>query len=191
MNSLLNRSIQRSKILNKNILFKSIKQHYQMGLLRQPQHIPIFIIMPETKPKPIIRKPIIEPIIEKTLLVKRKLTIPGPPPNEFDFLNEIELKSVRRMNIIFDERKLNPPPMKKPIMTPNGIRVGKLTIPGPPPNEFDFLKELEMKSIRSMNIIFDERKRNPPMKKPIMTPNGIRVGKLTIPGPPPNEFLNF
>ena len=64
----------------------------------------------------------------------------------------------------------------------------KLVIPRPQINEFDGINRMEIASVERMNRIMDENKRNPPPKKPIMTPDGIRTEKLVMPPPPKDAF---
>ncbi len=123
MNKLFLRTIKRNFVDRR--LINPICKHYQLDIMRQPEYIPIFIILPE---------PIVE---EQVKPVKEKLVIPGPPDNEFDFLNEIELKSVRILNESFANRPKIP--IIKPIITPNSIRTERLVIPGPPRNELKCL----------------------------------------------------
>jgi len=85
----------------------------------------------------------------------RKLVIPGLPKNEL--------------------------PKKKVIMTQVGPRIGKLVIPGLPQNEFYMCERMANRSVERMNEIMKRNKRNLLKKKPIMTPDGIRVGKLVMP----------
>jgi len=141
MNKIFKRIIKRSFVDRR--LINPICKHYQLNIMRQQMQQPIifdsdlFTIFNTNKklfqdePKVPILKPVITPNGVRT----KKLVIPRPPENEYNFFNKLEMESVRKMN----ERFANRPkiPIKKPIMTPNGIRTEKLVISGPSSNEFN------------------------------------------------------
>ena len=188
MNKLFQRTIKRG-IMNRSLLMtRQIRQHYQVELLRHPENTQIIIFDSDFITMINTNQTIIDEIFEQEPeLVREKLVIPGPPVNEFSYTNELEMSSVRRTNMILNEHKRNPP-MKKPIMTPDGIRVGKLVIPGPPSNEFSYINKTEKRSVRLMEEKMAERKRNPIKEKVIMTPDGPRVGKLVMPPAPKDQM---
>ncbi len=129
MNKLFLRTIKRNFVDRR--LINPICKHYQLDIMRQPQIPTQIILIDDLFVQNYLKHIEPEPI-------KEKLVIPGPPENEFDFLNKIELKSVMRMNTIINKNKRNLQ-KKKQIMTPNGIRTEKLVIPGPPRNELNCL----------------------------------------------------
>jgi hypothetical protein len=60
----------------------------------------------------------------------------------------------------------------------------KLVILRAPANEFGYINKMEKLSVQRTNEILDRNKGIPLMKKPVMTPDGIRVGKLVMPPAP-------
>ena len=136
MNKLFLRTIKRQFIDRR--LINPICKHYQLDIMRQSQSIILIddlFIQEYLKPEP--KEPTLKPVRTPNGVRTKKLVIPGPPENEFDMINDMELISVRMLNESFANRPKIP--IKKPIMTPNGIRTGRLVIPGPPSNELNCL----------------------------------------------------
>ena len=168
MNKLLQRTYQRTQWTIYKPIFNSGAKHYQAQMMRQPIQEPIIIFIQE----PIIQEPIIqEPIIQKKQV------------NEWGYIEAKAKEDARKLNEYLENR---PALVKKPIMTPNGIRTEPLVIPGRPVDEF---KNYEARvSVSAMKLNEYLENRPPLVKKPIMTPNGIRTEPLVIPGAPENQF---
>ena len=89
------------------------------------------------------------------------LVIPGAPEGEWDYVEAQAKADARRLCEYLENR---PPPVQKPIITPNGIRTEPLVIPGPAPNDFVFEKQQADRSIALMNKAFAAQGRYPEQK---------------------------
>ena len=138
MNTLFQRIFKQNFVDRR--LISPLCKHYQLDIMREQIHNPIIILLSDFKqyePKSLKKPKLLKPVRIPDGVRTTKLVIPGPPKNEFSFLNKFEMESARKMNESFTNRlKI---PIKKPIITPNGIRIEKLVIPGPPKNEFNCL----------------------------------------------------
>jgi len=184
MNKVFQRVIKRG-ITNKNlVMLRTLRNHYQQQIMIQPIQNPIIII--DTKyfniinPNKLIINDLVkqEPSNEKKVVSRQHI-------DELDFLNKMDYESARELNEYLVNRPNNP--IKKPIITPSGIRTAKLVIPGPPKDELDFLDKMDYESKRKLNEYLVNIPKNP-NKKPIITPNGIRTAKLVMSGQTENEF---
>ena len=135
-----------NNINKSNYLINPIRKNFQLQVLRE--NIPIIFFKDDLFVQT-IKQEQLEIEQEPT---KRRLVIPD---NEFSFLNKLEMESIHRMNECFANKPKIP--IKKQIMTPNGIRTEKLVIQGPPPNEFATLDKIARISYEKMNKALSHR----------------------------------